>query len=135
MSRLRAAHITYKSKGIIKMAVNFTIKYTDRVKVLPKATLKDGSTVNDYAEAMVVDLHGISGDYNSTWGEWVPFASPSSKEAAGYTPWSSLSADPLPAFAKTAAESWTGSVSANVIGGIAQQFNAPVNDSVTGWAG
>ena len=117
------------------MAVNFTIKYTDRVKVLPKATLKDGSTVNDYAEAMVVDLHGISGDYNSTWGEWVPFASPSSKEAAGYTPWSSLSADPLPAFAKTAAESWTGSVSAQVVTQIEQQFNAPINETVPDWAG
>ena len=117
------------------MAVNFTIKYTDRVKVLPKATLKDGSTVSDYAEAMVVDLHGISGEYSSTWGAWVAFVSPSKRDPDDYTPWSSLSADPLPSFAKTAAESWTGSVSANVINGIEQQFNAPVTDSVTGWAG
>ena len=42
------------------MAVNFTMRYTDRVRVLPKATLKDGSTVSDYAQAMVVDLHGVS---------------------------------------------------------------------------
>ena len=117
------------------MAVNFTTRYTDRVKVLPKATLKDGSTVSDYAQAMVVDLHGVSGDYSSTWGEWVSFVSPANRDPAGYTPWSSLSADPLPAFAKTAAESWTGSVSENVIGGIEQQFNAPVDDSVPGWAG
>ena len=117
------------------MAVNFTTRYTDRVKVLPKATLKDGSTVSDYAQAMVVDLHGVSGDYSSTWGEWVSFVSPANRDPEGYTPWSSLSADPLPAFAKTAAESWTGSVSANVIGGIEQQFNAPVDDSVPGWAG
>ena len=117
------------------MAVNFTTRYTNRVKVLPKATLKDGSEVSDYAEAMVVDLHGVSGNYRSTYGSWVGFISPSEKEPAGYTTWSSLSADPLPAFAKTAAESWTGSVSANVINGIEQQFNAPVTDSVTGWAG
>ena len=117
------------------MAVNFTIRYTDRVKVLPKATLKDGSEVSDYAEAMVVDLHGVSGDYSSTYGSWVGFISPSEKEPAGYTTWSSLSADPLPAFAKTAAESWTGSVSANVVSQIEGQFNAPINETVPDWAG
>ena len=117
------------------MAVNFTIRYTDRVKVLPKATLKDGSEVSDYAEAMVVDLHGVSGNYRSTYGSWVGFISPSEKEPDGYTPWSSLSADPLPAFAKTAAESWTGSVSANVVSQIESQFNAPINETVPDWAG
>ena len=117
------------------MAVNFTMRYTDRVRVLPKTTLKDGSTVSDYAEAMVVDLQGVSGDYRSTYGEWVSFVSPSNREPAGYTPWSSLSADPLPDFAKTAAESWTGSVSANVVNQIEQQFNAPINEAVAAWAG
>ena len=117
------------------MAVEFTIKYTDRVRVLPKATLQDGSSVNDYAEAMVVDLHGVSGDYSATWGEWVSFVSPANRDPAGYTPWSSLSADPLPAFAKTAAESWTGSVSANVVSQIEGQFNAPINETVPDWAG
>ena len=117
------------------MAVNFTIKYTDRVKVLPKATLQDGSVVNDYAEAMVVDLHGVSGDYSSTCGNWVGFISPSDKGPAGYVPWSSLSAGALPDFAKTAAESWSGSVSAQVVTQIEQQFNAPINETVPDWAG
>ncbi len=117
------------------MAVEFTIKYTDRVRVLPKATLQDGSSVNDYAEAMVVDLYGVSGDYHSTYGSWVAFVPPSQKGPAGYVPWGTLSADPLPAFAKTAAESWSGGVSSQVVAQIEQQFNAPINDSVSGWAG
>ena len=117
------------------MAVDFTIKYTDRVKVLPKAILQDGSSVNDYAEAMVVDLHGISGDYSSTFGEWVGFIPPSQKGPAGYVPWGTLSADALPDFAKAAAASWSGSVSGQVVIQIEQQFNAPINDSVSGWAG
>jgi hypothetical protein len=117
------------------MAVNFTMSYTDRVKVLPKATLNDGSEVSDYAEAMVVDLHGVSGNYSSVYGSWVSFISPSDKGPAGYVPWSSLSAGALPDFAKTAAQSWSGSVSAQVVAQIEQQFNAPINETVPDWAG
>ena len=117
------------------MAVNFTIKYTDRVKVLPKATLKDGSTVSDYAEAMVVDLHGVSGEYSSTWGAWVNFIPPSQEGPDGYVPWGTLSADALPDFAKAAAASWSGGVSSQVVSQIEQQFNAPINADVPDWAG
>ena len=117
------------------MAVDFTVRYSTRVKVLPRATLVGGTEVNNYAEAMVVDVIGISGDYNHTIGAWVNFVSPSQKDPEGYVGWNSLSAGPLPDFAKTAAASWTGSVTADVVSGIESQFNAPVDDYVPEWAG
>ena len=117
------------------MAVDFTVNYTDRVRVLPKAILQDGSEVSDYAEAMVVDLVGVSGDYSSTNGDWVSFIPPSQKGPAGYVPWGTLSADALPDFAKAAAASWTGSASGLVVSQIEQQFNAPMNEAVSGWGG
>jgi len=117
------------------MTVDFTIRYSDRVKILPKATLNDGSEVSDYAEAMVVDLVGVSGSYTTTIGNWVNFISPSDKGPAGYVSWSSLSAGALPDFAKTAGESWSGSVSGQVVTQIESQFNAPINETVPDWAG
>ena len=78
---------------------------------------------------------GISGDYSHTIGMWVNFVSPSQKDPEGYVGWNSLSAGPLPDFAKTAAASWTGSVTADVVSGIESQFNAPVDDYVPEWAG
>ena len=116
------------------MAVDFSVSYTSRVKVLPRATLMGGTEVNDYAEAMVVDVIGVSGDYSAVRGGWVNFISPSEKSPEGYVAWSSLSASPLPDFAKTAAASWSGSVTSQIVSQIESQFNAPVDDSVPGWS-
>ena len=73
------------------MAVTFTKIYTDRVEVLPKATLGDGTEVTDYAQKMVMEVRGVSGDISAIRGDWVGFADPSTKTAETYEAWSSIS--------------------------------------------
>ena len=53
------------------MALTWELIFTDRVTITPKATLGDGTDVTDYADSMVMEVNGISGDYESTYGEVV----------------------------------------------------------------
>ena len=44
------------------MALTWELIFTDRVTITPKATLGDGTDVTDYADSMVMEVKGISGD-------------------------------------------------------------------------
>ena len=116
------------------MALTWELIFTDRVTITPKATLGDGTDVTDYADSMVMEVKGISGDYESTYGEVVAFAPPDQKTASDYVDWATLSAS-QPAFLQPLMDSWSGSVTANVVNQIESQFNAPIGETVPAWAG
>ena len=61
------------------MAIEFELIFTNRVTVTPKVTLGDGTDVTDYADAMVMEVRGTSGDgalprYSAIRGDYVSFA-------------------------------------------------------------
>ena len=116
------------------MALTWELIFTDRVTITPKATLGDGTDVTDYADSMVMEVKGISGDYESTYGEVISFATPDTKTASDYVEWATLSAS-HPAFLQPLMDSWSGSVTANVVNQIESQFNAPIGETVPAWAG
>tara|TARA_Y100001938_G_C7774517_1_gene274893 strand:+ start:105 stop:458 length:354 start_codon:yes stop_codon:yes gene_type:complete len=116
------------------MAVKFKKIYTSRIEISPKATLGDGTEVTDYVNAMVMEVQGVSGSLSATRGEWVAFASPSTKTSSDYTAWSSLSAASRPTWVTSAMTKFQPTVTGQVVAMIEEQFNAPVDASVTGWA-
>ena len=116
------------------MAVEFSLIFTNRVQVLPKATLGDGTEVTDYATRTVMEVHGVSGDYSATRGDWVNLADPADMTEADFVPWSTFEAS-RPAALQPLMDSYSGTVSAEVVSRIESQFNAPVNESVSAWAG
>ena len=116
------------------MAVEFSLIFTSRVEVLPKATLGDGTEVTDYATKTVMEVRGVSGDYSATRGDWVGLAAPADMTAADFVPWPTFE-DSRPAALQPLMDSYFDSVSATVVGMIESQFNAPVTESVSAWAG
>ena len=116
------------------MAVTFTKIYTDRVEISPKATLGDGTEVTDYVDAMVMEVRGVSGDFSATRGEWVRFADPTTKTSSDFVAWPSLSAASRPTWVTSAMTKFQPTVTGQVVAMIEEQFNAPVNTSVTRWA-
>ena len=116
------------------MAVTFTKIYTDRVEISPKATLGYGTEVTDYVDAMVLEIEGVSGDFQARRGEWVPFANPSTKTSSDFVAWSSLSAASRPTWVTEAMTAFEPTVTGEVVAMIEAQFNAPEYPSVTGWA-
>ena len=116
------------------MAVTFTKIYTSRVEITPKATLGDGTEVTDYVDAMVIEVRGVSGNFSATRGEWVSFASPSTKTASDYVAWSSLSAASRPTWVTEAMTAFEPTVTGDIVTMIQAQNNAPEVLSVTGWA-
>ena len=116
------------------MALEFNLIFTDRVQVLPKATLGDGTEVTDYATKTVMEVRGVSGDYSATRGDWVALANPADMSSADFVPWPTFEAS-RPAALQPLMDSYFGAVSAEVVSRIESQFNAPVNESVSAWAG
>ena len=116
------------------MAVTWKLIFTDRVTITPKATLGDGTEVTDYANSMVMEVEGTSGEHSAVRGQVVGFARPDQKTAADYVPWSSLSAS-KPAFIQPLMDSFSGSVTADVVTMIRSQFNSPIPETVTAWSG
>mgnify|MGYP006406459757 CR=1 FL=1 len=116
------------------MAVEFTLNFTDRVSVLPKATLGDGTEVTNYATRTVMEVQGVSGDYSATRGDWVNLADPVDMTSADFVPWSTFEAS-RPAALQPLMDSYFDSVSATVVDMIESQFNAPVSENVPAWAG
>ena len=116
------------------MAVEFTLIFTDRVQVLPYATLGDGTEVTDYATRTVMEVNGVSGDYSATRGDWVSLAAPADMTAADFVPWSTFEAS-RPDALQPLMDSYSGTVSAEVVTRIESQFNAPVSENVPAWAG
>ena len=116
------------------MAVEFELIFTNRVTVTPKATLGDGTDVMDYADAMVMEVKGTSGDYSAIRGDYVSFAPPEDKTAEDFVAWSTLSAS-QPAFLQPLMDSYSATVSAQVVSQIESQFNAPINENVPAWSG
>ena len=114
--------------------MNFALQYTNRVSIKPKVTLGDGSEAVDYCERMVMEVKGSSGDLSYTIGNWVGFADPSTKTAGDYAAWSSISASPRPGWVTAAMESFSGSVTAGIVGNIERQINASINELVSAWA-
>ena len=114
--------------------MNFALQYTNRVSIKPKVTLGDGSEAVDYCERMVMEVKGSSGDLSATIGNWVGFADPSTKTAGDYAAWSSISANPRPGWVTAAMESFSGSVTAGIVGNIERQINASINELVSAWA-
>ena len=114
------------------MAVEFTLIFTNRVQVLPKATLGDGTEVTDYATKTVMEVQGVSGDYSAIRGNWVSLAAPADMTAADFVPWSTFEAS-RPAALQPLMDSYFGSVSAEVVSRIESQFNAPINENVPAW--
>ena len=114
--------------------MNFALNYTNRVSIKPKVTLGDGSEAVDYCERMVMEVKGSSGDLSYTIGNWVGFADPSTKTAGDYAAWSSISASPRPGWVTAAMESFSGSVTAGIVGNIERQINASINELVSAWA-
>ena len=62
------------------------------------------------------------------------FATPAEKTAENFVAWSTLSAS-QPAFLQPLMDSYSGSVSAQVVSQIESQFNAPINENVPAWSG
>ena len=116
------------------MAVEFTLIFTNRVQVLPKATLGDGTVVTDYATRTVMEVQGVSGDYSATRGDWVNLADPADMTAGEFVDWDTFKAT-RPDALQALMDSYSGSVTADVVSNIESQFNAPVNESVSAWAG
>ena len=116
------------------MAVVFELIFTNRVTVTPKVTLGDGTDVTDYADAMVMEVRGTSGDYSGIRGNYVSFVAPAEKTAEDFVAWSTLSAS-QPAFLQPLMDSYSATVSAQVVSQIESQFNAPVNENVPAWSG
>ena len=116
------------------MAVEFELIFTNRVIIMPHATLGDGTDVTDYADAMVMEVRGTSGDYSGIRGDYVSFAPPEEKTAEDFVAWSTLSAS-QPAFLQPLMDSYSGTVSAEVVSKIESQFNAPINENVPAWSG
>ena len=116
------------------MAVEFTLIFTDRVEVLPKATLGDGTEVTDYATKTVMEVRGVSGDYSAIQGNWVNLADPADMTEADFVPWPTFEAS-RPAALQPLMDSYFDSVSAEVVSRIESQFNAPVSENVPAWAG
>ena len=116
------------------MTVEFSLIFTDRVEVLPKATLGDGTEVTDYATKTVMEVRGVSGDYSATRGDWVSLADPADMTEADFVPWPTFEAS-RPAALQPLMDSYFDSASAGVVSAIESQFNAPVNESVSAWAG
>ena len=115
------------------MAVDFTLIFTDRVSVLPKATLGDGTKVTDYATRTVMEVHGVSGDYTATRGDWVQLADPADMTEADFVDWDTFKAT-RPDALQALMDSYSGSVSAEVVSSIESQFNAPFSGEPD-WAG
>ena len=115
------------------MAVDFTLNFTNRVSVLPKAILGDGTEVTDYATSTVMEVRGVSGDYSATKGDWVSLADPADMTADDFVPWSTFEAS-RPAVLQPLMDSYFGSVSAEEVSRIESQFNAPVTEDVPAWA-
>ena len=116
------------------MAVEFTLIFTNRVQVLPKATLGDGTVVTDYATRTVMEVNGVSGDYSATRGDWVNLADPADMTEADFVPWPTFEAS-RPAALQPLMDSYFDSVSAEMVSAIESQFNAPVSENVPAWAG
>ena len=116
------------------MAVEFSLIFTSRVEVLPKATLGDGTEVTDYATKTVMEVRGVSGDYSAIRGDWVSLAAPADMTAADFVPWSTFEAS-RPAALQPLMDSYSGTVTAELVSRIESQFNAPVTESVSAWAG
>ena len=114
------------------MALEFNLIFTDRVQVLPKATLGDGTEVTDYAIKTVMQVQGVSGNHSATIGDWVNLAAPADMVAADFVPWSTFEAS-RPAALQPLMDSYSASVSAAVVSRIESQFNAPVNESASAW--
>ena len=114
------------------MAVEFNLIFTSRVEVLPKATLGDGTEVTNYATRTVMEVHGVSGDYSATRGEWVSLANPADMTEADFVPWPTFEAS-RPAALQPLMDSYSGSVSAEVVSRIESQFNELINENVPAW--
>ena len=115
------------------MAVEFTLIFTDRVSVLPKATLGDGTEVTDYATRTVMEVKGVSGDYTATRGDWVSLADPADMTEADFVDWDTFKVT-RPDALQALMDSYSGSVTAGVVSSIESQFNAPFNGDAD-WAG
>ena len=115
------------------MAVEFTLIFTVRVSVLPKATLGDGTEVTVYATRTVMEVKGVSGDYTATRGDWVSLADPADMTEADFVDWDTFKAT-RPDALQALMDSYSGSVSAEVVSSIESQFNAPFNGDAD-WAG
>ena len=115
------------------MALEFNLIFTDRVQVLPKATLGDGTEVTNYATKTVMEVQGVSGDYSATRGSWVNLTSPADMVAADFVPWSTFEAS-RPAGLQPLMDSYFASISAEVVSSIESQFNAPVDEIAPAWA-
>ena len=114
------------------MAVEFNLIFTSRVSVLPKATLGDGTEVTNYATRTVMEVHGVSGDYSATRGEWVSLANPADMTEADFVPWPTFEAS-RPAALQPLMDSYSGTVTAELVSRIESQFNAPISESVSAW--
>ena len=115
------------------MALEFNLIFTDRVQVLPKATLGDGTEVTDYATRTVMEVKGVSGDYSAQRGDWVQLADPADMVEADFVPWSTFKAS-RPDALQALMDSYSGSVTADVVSNIESQFNAPFSGEPD-WAG
>ena len=115
------------------MAVEFTLIFTDRVQVLPKATLGDGTEVTNYATRTVMEVKGVSGDFSAMRGDWVDLADPADMTEATFVDWDTFKAT-RPDALQALMDSYSGSVTAAVVSNIESQFNAPFSGEPD-WAG
>ena len=58
------------------MEITWELIFTDRVTITPRATLGDGTEVTDYANSMVMEVEGTSGEHSAVRGQVVGFARP-----------------------------------------------------------
>ena len=117
------------------MAVRYQLNISDRVLVLPSATLQNGNSVTNYVSAVVCDLIASEtvGDktYTAHADGWVPLTDPSQKTGS-YDVYANLSS--RPAWITSAANAWASDdLKANIAAEIEAQKIAPT-DSLAVWA-
>ena len=115
------------------MAIEYEKLYSDRVELLPEATLGDGTRVQNYVTATVFSVRGVSGDYRHDISSWVSFSPPENKTAETWESWSSISGS-RPSWVEDAMDKYFTTVTGQIISLIESDLNAPIDVKVSSWS-
>ena len=80
-----------------------------------------------------MEVQGVSGDYSATRGDWVQLADAADQTEASFVDWDTFKAT-RPDALQPLMDSYSGSVTGQVVALIESQFNAPF-DGEPDWAG
>ena len=117
------------------MAVSYQLNISDRVRVLPSATLQNGTAAENYVSAVVCSLIATERVGNKTYTAradgWAPLTDPS-QTTGSYDVYANISS--RPAWITSAANAWASDeLKANLASQIEAQKTAP-SDGPAVWA-